>query len=101
ACDQAAIHAGFQINDINRCRPMTAIAFPKPDPAIMARREAIIAGLRALLPVESVIEAEDERRAFETDAFTAYRRLPLAVALPSSTAEVSAVMRFCHQQGVG
>lgn len=80
---------------------MTAIAFPKPDPAIMARREAIIAGLRALLPAESVIEAEDERRAFETDAFTAYRRLPLAVALPSSTAEVSAVMRFCHQQGVG
>ena len=41
-----------------------------------------------------------ERRAFETDALTAYRRLPLAVVLPRSTEEVSAVMRFLHAQGV-
>lgn len=79
---------------------MSAIAFPTPDPAILARRDEIIAGLTALLPPECLITSEDERRAFETDALTAYRRLPLAVALPRDTAEVAAVMAFCHREGV-
>lgn len=79
---------------------MNAIAFPAPDPAILSRREAIIAGLAAILPVDCLVTSEDERRAFETDAFTAYRRLPLAVALPRDTAEVSAVLAYCHANGV-
>jgi glycolate dehydrogenase FAD-linked subunit len=79
---------------------MTGIHFPKPDPDILARRPAIIAGLAALLPPECVIESEDERRAFETDALTAYRRIPLAVVLPRSTQELSAVMQFLHAEGV-
>lgn len=76
------------------------IAFPLPDAAILARRESIVAALRALLPSECVIESEEERRAFETDAFTAYRKMPLAVVLPRSTQEVAAVMRYCHEAGV-
>lgn len=76
------------------------IAFPLPDAAILARRESIVAALRALLPSECVIEREEERRAFETDAFTAYRKMPLAVVLPRSTQEVAAVMRYCHEAGV-
>lgn len=76
------------------------IAFPPPDEAILARRDAIIAGLRACLPADCVIESEDERRAFETDALTAYRKMPLAVALPRTTQEVAAVMKFCHEAGV-
>jgi glycolate oxidase len=79
---------------------MTGIAFPAPDPTILARRDAIIDGLARLLPPEGLVTSEDERRAFETDALTAYRRLPLAVALPSTTEQVSAVMRFCAQNGV-
>ena len=65
---------------------MSAIAFPPPDPGIMSRRDEIVAGLLAILPDECVVTSEDERRAFETDALTAYRRLPLAVVLPSTTA---------------
>ena len=76
------------------------IAFPLPDAAILARRDSIVAAFRALLPAECVIESEEERRAFETDALTAYRKMPLAVVLPRSTAEVSAVMRYCHEAGV-
>jgi glycolate oxidase len=79
---------------------MNAIAFPIPDPKILARREAIVAGLQALLPAECLVISEDERRAFETDAFTAYRRMPLAVALPRTTAEVSAVLAYCHREGI-
>ena len=79
---------------------MTTIPFPPPDPAILARRDEIVAGLAALLPPECLVLSEDERRAFETDALTAYRRLPLAVALPRSTEEVAAVLKYCVQQGV-
>jgi len=71
--------------------PMNAISFPKPDPTILARRDAIVAGLKAAVPGARVIDREDERRAFETDALTAYRKLPLAVVLPTTTDEVSAV----------
>ena len=49
----------------------TGIPMPPPDPAILARRQAIIDGLAALVPAESLIVSEDERRAYETDAFTA------------------------------
>jgi len=79
---------------------LSAIAFPMPDPAILARRDAIVAGLARLVPAECLVTNEDERRAFETDALTAYRRVPLAVVLPRNTAEVSAVLAFCHGQGV-
>ena len=79
---------------------MTAIAFPTPNPAVLARRDAIIAGLARLIPPACLITSEDERRAFETDALTAYRRMPLAVTLPRTTAEVSAIMAFCHREGL-
>ncbi|AWN50578.1 FAD-linked oxidase C-terminal domain-containing protein [Methylobacterium sp. 17Sr1-1] len=76
------------------------IAFPPPDPAILARRDAIVEGLRGLVAPEALVTSEDERRAFETDGLTAYRKMPLAVVLPSTTQEVSAVLRYCHAQGV-
>ena len=79
---------------------MHAIPFPTPDAGILARRDDIVAGLGAILPDECLVTAEDERRAFETDALTAYRRLPLAVALPRTTDEVAAVLRYCHEHGV-
>ncbi len=76
------------------------IAFPAPDESILARRDFIIAGLARLLPPGGLVTSEDERRAFETDAFTAYRRVPLAVCLPSTTEQTAAVMRFCYENGV-
>ncbi|GJD28894.1 putative FAD-linked oxidoreductase [Methylobacterium adhaesivum] len=77
-----------------------SIAFPVPDAGIVARRDAIVAGLASLVAPEALVTTEDERRAFETDGLTAYRKMPLAVVLPSTTAEVSAVMAYCHAQGV-
>jgi glycolate oxidase len=66
----------------------------------MARRDALIKGLSLLLGPEQLVTSEDERRAYETDAFTAYRRVPLAVVLPKTTEEVSSILAFCHQNGV-
>lgn len=79
---------------------MTAIPMPAPNPAILAKRDRVITGLRGLLPFDAVIVDEDERRPYETDAFTAYRRMPMAVVLPSTTEEVAAVCRFLNHEGV-
>ncbi len=79
---------------------MPQIAFPPVDPAILARRDAILAGLAAILPADGLIADVAGRRAYETDALTAYRRLPLAVALPRSIEEVARLMRFCRDSGV-
>lgn len=76
------------------------IAFPLPDQAIVARRDEIIAGLAHILPSDCLVISEDERRAFETDALTAYRKMPLAVALPHNTDMVSALLTYCHRHGV-
>jgi glycolate oxidase len=72
---------------------------PEPDLGILARKGAIVAGLRALVP-GGVIDEPHELRAYECDALTAYACAPLAVVLPSSTAEVAAVLRLCHAEGV-
>jgi glycolate oxidase len=79
---------------------MSAIQFPAPDASILSRRGEIVAALRPLVAPESLVTSEDELRAFETDALTAYRRMPLAVVLPSTTEEVAAVLRTCHAMGV-
>jgi len=79
---------------------MSAILFPAPDPAVLADRDAIISGLQAILGRQGVITTEAERRAYETDALTAYRIVPLAVVLPASTDEVVAVCRFLSARRV-
>jgi len=73
---------------------------PAPDAAIIARRDEIAAQLRRIVAADAVILPEDERRAYESDALTAYRQLPLLVVLPSTTAEVAAVLRFCKSAGI-
>jgi glycolate oxidase len=73
---------------------------PKPNPAILARKAQIVARLQAVLPADAVIFEPHETRAYECDALTAYRCPPLAAVLPRTTAEVSAVLRVCFEEGV-
>ncbi len=73
---------------------------PACDPAVLARRAEIAADLRTLLSSESVIEDDIALVPYESDALTAYKQLPLVVALPSSTQEVAAVMAYCHRNSL-
>ena len=72
---------------------------PEPDARVLARKDVIVQRLQAVVS-GGVIRAPEEVRAYECDALSAYRCPPLAVVLPSSTAEVSAVLRLCHEEGV-
>src|SRR4051812_49504326 len=73
---------------------------PLPDTGVVARREEIAAALRRIVPGEGVIVSEPERRAYESDGLTAYRQSPLVVVLPSTTAQVAAVLRYCKAEGI-
>jgi glycolate oxidase len=73
---------------------------PTPDSGILARRDEIIAALSGILPAESVISDADERRVYECDGLSAYRQLPMVVVLPSTTADVSAVLKYCFAEGI-
>jgi glycolate oxidase len=73
---------------------------PIPDAAVIGRRAEIAAALRLIVPGEGVIVSDDERRVFESDGLTAYRQPPLLAVLPSTTEQVSRVLRYCHENGV-
>ena len=61
-------------------------------------RQAEVAGrLRQLLPSGAVMHAEEDTRAYECDGLSAYRQLPMVVALPSSEDQVREVLRACHE----
>jgi glycolate oxidase len=73
---------------------------PEPDPASLAKREEIVARLRAIVPGEGVIADLDELRAYECDGLSAYRTVPMAVVLPSTTQQVSEILRLCDSEKI-
>ncbi|SFA86267.1 glycolate oxidase [Poseidonocella pacifica] len=73
---------------------------PAPNPAILARKARMVQRLSEVLPPDAVIHDEAETRAYECDALSAYACPPMIAVLPGSTAEVSAVLRICHEEGV-
>lgn len=73
---------------------------PSPDATILSRKSELVLRLRAVLPSDAVIEDEAETRAYECDALSAYRCPPLAAVLPSTTKEVSDVLKICHEMGI-
>nr|WP_181018378.1 FAD-linked oxidase C-terminal domain-containing protein [Agrobacterium tumefaciens] len=76
------------------------IKFLAPRAKVVADRDRIIADLKDILPADCLVHEPRELVPFETDAFVSYRRLPLAVALPKTTEDVAAVMKYCHRYGI-
>ncbi|MGB0669951.1 MAG: FAD-linked oxidase C-terminal domain-containing protein [Rhodospirillales bacterium] len=79
---------------------MAQPVMPDPDEAVIARKGDFVRALRAIVPGEGVIVDEDELRAYETDALTAYRQLPLIVVLPETTEQVAAVLKYCNDNAI-
>src|SRR5260370_30736688 len=61
-------------------------------------RQAEVAGrLKQLLPEDAVLHAQEDTRSYECDGLTAYRQLPMVVALPSNEEEVRQVLATCNE----
>src|SRR6516225_886222 len=76
------------------------LKMPELDAQVLARRDEVVAALRAIVPGEGVIASERAMRPYETDGLTAYRQLPMVVVLPESTEQVARLLRYCHEQGI-
>jgi glycolate oxidase len=61
------------------------------------RQTEVVGRLRQLLPADAVLHAEEDTRSYECDGLSAYRQLPMVVALPSSEEEVRQVLAICHE----
>src|SRR3569832_120295 len=76
------------------------IMMPASDQAVLARRDAIVAALRAIVPGEGVIDTAAQMLPYESGGLTAYRQPPMVVVLPDTTEQVSQVLKYCHEQRI-
>jgi glycolate oxidase len=60
-----------------------------------ARQREVVQALRAFLPGRCVLYDEEDTRPFECDGLTAYRQLPMVVALPETEEQVQRVLKTC------
>ena len=63
--------------------------------ALPARQREVAAALRAFLPARAVLHEEEDTRPYECDGLTAYRQLPMVVALPETLEQVQRVLQTC------
>ena len=62
-------------------------------------RAALLADLARVLPPAALLSAEEDLKPYECDGLSAYRQVPLAVALPETEAQVVAVIKACRAAG--
>src|SRR6266513_2309567 len=76
------------------------IMMPASDHAVLNRRNAIVAALRAIVPGEGVIDSSAEMVPYESDGLMAYRQPPMVVVLPDTTEQVAQVLKYCQEHGI-
>jgi glycolate oxidase len=65
-----------------------------------ARQLQVVSALAKILPDDCILYRIEDTHVYECDALTAYRQLPLVVAVPETEAQVAAVLRACHALNV-
>ncbi len=60
----------------------------------------VVEALARVLPAGALMYETEDLRPYECDGLSAYRQLPLVVALPTTEAQVVDVLRTCHEMGV-
>src|SRR4051794_33793573 len=60
----------------------------------------ILNDFRAVVVPQGLITAPEQLRTYECDGLTNFRVIPAAVVLPTSVAQVQAVIRICHRAGI-
>jgi glycolate oxidase len=66
----------------------------------MGARLSVVSALRAFLPERAVLHEEEDTRPYECDGLTAYRQLPMVVALPETEEQVRRVLETCSAMGI-
>jgi len=65
-------------------------------PVDVERQRAVCAALRAFMPENSVLFEREDVTPYECDGLSAYRQVPMVVALPENEQQVCAILEACH-----
>ena len=60
----------------------------------------VVKALREFLPGRAILHEEEDTRPYECDGLTAYRQLPMVVALPENEEQVRRVLELCSAMKV-
>ena len=74
---------------------------PPPDlAAISALQSKLVSALRPILPEHALLWEPEDTIPYECDGLAAYRRMPLAVALPETEAQVTQILKTCFDMNI-
>jgi glycolate oxidase len=60
----------------------------------------VVKALREFLPARAILHEEEDTRPYECDGLTAYRQLPMVVALPESEEQVRRILEVCSSMNI-
>jgi len=63
----------------------------------VVRQRAVVDALRAFMPGDAVLFDRESVQPYECDGLSAYRQLPMVVALPANESQVKRVLETCHR----
>ena len=66
----------------------------------LERQREIAAALREFMPAASVLFEREDVQPYECDGLSAYRQVPMVVALPDNEGDVRRILAICHARGV-
>ena len=66
----------------------------------LLRQTRVVAALRAFLAEEQVLFEGEDTRPYECDGLSAYRQVPMVVALPATEEQVARILKTCYEMDV-
>ncbi len=72
----------------------------QPVPVDFERQRAVSVALRAFMPEDSVLFEREDVTPYECDGLSAYRQVPMVVALPENEQQVCEILETCHAMRV-
>ncbi|MGH8677319.1 MAG: FAD-linked oxidase C-terminal domain-containing protein [Burkholderiales bacterium] len=74
---------------------------PEPFPSETIRpaiaKDELLRRLSTVLPGEALLHETEDLKPYECDGLTAYRKIPLVVALPENEQQVREILKICHK----
>ncbi|MDB5902806.1 MAG: FAD-binding oxidoreductase [Betaproteobacteria bacterium] len=71
-------------------------AVVEPLPVDFDRQRQVAAALRTFMPESAVLVAREDVQPYECDGLSAYRQVPMVVALPADEEQVRRILEVCH-----
>jgi len=79
-------------------RAMSSVV--EPVAVDITRQREVAAVLRTFMPAEAVLYEREDVQPYECDGLSAYRQVPMVVALPENEAQVRRILAICHDKRV-